>query len=159
MFVAFARTQFRILSSLWCSGFKRLSRSVVEGTGGHVVPSLGSRAGPFEPGGFYRLIVQPRPRPSAVMSQHSRRQINDLVLQQMSSVVKTVCDGRTKSTNIAVSTRLCRSFRCWAEHRRSVEHLHLLWDFHIYRGLFVKGGVQSVQVFFALFFSTQSNTL
>lgn len=36
------------------------------------------------------------------MSQHSRRQINDLVLQQMSSVVKAVCDGGTASTNTAV---------------------------------------------------------
>lgn len=58
--------------------------------------------GPFEPCGLYRLIVQLWLRPSAVMSQHSRQQINDLVLEQMSSVVKAVCDSGTKGTNIAV---------------------------------------------------------
>lgn len=47
--------------------------------------------GPFEPCGLYWLIVQPWLRLSLslspVMSQHTREQINELVLGQMSSIV------------------------------------------------------------------------
>lgn len=76
--------------------------------------------GPFEPCGLYRLIVQLWLRPSVVMSQHSREQINDLVLEQMSSVVKAVCNSGAKGTNIAVQ-QLCKHNR-----QHSPEHLHAL---------------------------------
>lgn len=80
MFIASARrSQSWILSSLWCSGF-RISHSVVQGTGGHVVPSLGRGSVHLNPAVSIALLFKPRPRPSAVMSQHSRRQINDLVV-------------------------------------------------------------------------------
>lgn len=57
-----------------------MSRSVVQGTGGHVVPSLGRGPVHLNPAFSIALLFEPRPRPSVVMSQHSRRQINDLVV-------------------------------------------------------------------------------
>lgn len=60
----------------------------------------GPVAGPFEPGAFYRLLFKPRPRPSAVMSQHSRRQINDLVVAA-DEQCRRGCGGGTESTNIS----------------------------------------------------------
>lgn len=58
--------------------------------------------GPFEPCGLYQLIVQLWLHPSEVMSEHSRERINDLVLGQMSSIVKAVCNSGSKGTSIAV---------------------------------------------------------
>lgn len=82
---------------------------------GGVLSAAWVETGPFEPCSLYRLIVQLWLCPSAVMSQHSREQINVLVLEQMSSMVKTVCNSRTKGTSIAMPL-----FR--QEH--SPEHLH-----------------------------------
>lgn len=58
--------------------------------------------GPFEPCGLYRLIVQLWPRPSPLMSQHSRERINELVLGQMSSIMNAAGNSGSKGTSIAV---------------------------------------------------------
>lgn len=73
------RSRCWILSRLWCSGF-RMSHSVVQGTGGHVVPSLGLGPVHLNPAFSIALLFKPRPRLSTVMSQHSRQQINELVV-------------------------------------------------------------------------------
>lgn len=75
--------------------------------------------GPFEPCSLYRLIVQLWLRPSAVMSQHSRERINELVLGQMSSVVNAAGNSGSKGTSIAV--QLCKHTR-----QHSPEHLRAL---------------------------------
>ncbi len=81
---------------------------LLKAQGGMLCPPLGE-TGPFEPSGLYRLIVQLWLRPSAVMSQHTRERINELVLGQMSSVVNAAGNSGSKGTTIAV--QLCKHTR------------------------------------------------
>lgn len=94
----------------------RCAAVLLKAQGGMLCPPW-VETGPFEPCGLYRLIVQLWPRPSPVMSQHSRERINELVLGQMSSIMNVAGNSGSKSTRIAVH-------QCKPTLRHSPQHLH-----------------------------------